>query len=374
MPRSRWLKFSLRSLLILVMLAGLASAAAVKWVDYGHRFERQQRFCDQLIHDLGGTRTLWIERDVPVRGFRCGTYSRPEGLEFVVDRRTTGLARLYSGGLREVAEVYVSYAPWNAKRGSSEKRADIIRRVASLDSLREIHLNVEYITADELAPLAALTELKKVTLHTLDPESADAALALLGRFPALEELSIDLGNWLLHDIRSQEQIEALSRLVSADNGPVKVRAIPAGDEDDEEVEPGAENLDAWLKNYDPTVQRYVSTRGITAKGLAELGRSSSLQKLELRNAVLLDDGLKALASLRELTLQCRIASAGYAGLAACNQLRALHISFADFESAGAAAIGSLPKLQELVANGPMNDAMLRNLQIALHRSLAFVEL
>ncbi len=62
-------KFSLRTLLISFALAGVATYA---YVDYGREFERQQTLCNDLVRDLSGQKTIWIDLDCPPY---CGNYA-----------------------------------------------------------------------------------------------------------------------------------------------------------------------------------------------------------------------------------------------------------------------------------------------------------
>ena len=208
MPRL-WLprlRFSLRALWAVVTLAAVASAGVIHWRDVGQDFARQQAYCDELVHTLGGDHTLWIDREV---GVFCGSYSRPDGLEFVHEERSRSWATLYRSDLREITSVSVSYATWN-ELPDSPVRAAVFGRLAHLHTLRRLSIDIEKLSASDLLPLVELPNVEAVTLRGLDLGSADAALAVLGRMSRLHELEIEFSVDAIGAINSPEQLELLA--------------------------------------------------------------------------------------------------------------------------------------------------------------------
>ncbi len=187
---------------------------------------------------------------------------------FVVRRRTSGLARLYPGGLKEITDVSISPSNWNyAPRpnpydkylGRSDKYGDqfkpvpgapngdeVFRRLAALKSVTTIDVWMDNTSATELALLCKLPRLKKLRLSNIAPDSGNAALEAISSASQLCELSIDFG---------------------------------------------------------------LNDQPLTEKGFACLNRLQNLQRLTIKNAVMAEGALRLLRSPEELDfIQCSKAS------------------------------------------------------------------
>ena len=347
------LSYSLRALWVVVTLSALVAAGALRWRDAGEEFARQQAYCDDLVRTLGGTETLWIDKEV---GVFCGVYSRPQGLEFVCEKRSPCWATMYRSDLREVTAVDVSYATWNSL-SDSPVRAAVFRRLARLHSLRRLSININKLTEPDLLPLVELPNVEQITLHVLDQASADAVLAILGRMPTLREIDVQFSSAAINAINSPEQVEFLAshteKLADGSSNKSAAKISPTGDgEEDEFLPSDDDDRGTFAVGRMPVI-------GLSARGFAHLRRLRDLQSLSLGNAVILDDGLAALASVKELYLsQCRIARAGYAGLAGCRQLVELNLISTDLPDEAAAAIGTLPNLRKLSLFEDVTDQQL----------------
>ena len=354
MPRLRRprLSFSLRALWVLVTLAALASAGAIRWQDAGQEFARQQAYCDDLIQTLGGERTLWIDAEV---GVFCGSYSRPDGLEFVHESCAPTWATMYRKGLREITSVSVTHAKWN-EIPDSPVRLAVFQRLSRLHSLRRLSIHIEGLNARELLPLAELSNIEEVRLEGLDDDTADEMLQILGRMSKLRELSIEFSFESFGQVNFPEELEFLSLRATAPAGrSPRSAAAPTSTSDDTHVDeqPPIDDEDRYFTDG------RIPTIGLSYKGFAHLGRLPELRKLELGNAIILDAGLESLVSIRELRFdQCRIARAGYAGLAACREIVDLDMILTEVSNEAAAAIGHLPRLRKLFIFNSITDQQL----------------
>jgi hypothetical protein len=198
---------------------------------------------------------------------------------------------------------------------------EVFRKVALARSLDQLNPNVEVVDAD-VAHIARLPNLKRLSLRAASPRLTDASLRTLAGMPRLEVLEIR-------------------------NAPV---------------------TDAWLAHLGGMRRLGSLTLGggdmiaVTGEGFAHLAGLPALTELEIHSSTLTGNGLKHLGSLKHLK-RLRLMEGGAFNdddlrfLAPLTDLESLEIMGSDIDGTGFRHLAGLSKVSYVCLEGPnVNDA------------------
>jgi hypothetical protein len=221
-PKRRWYQFSLRTLLVLVLLASVG----LSWFAVKMHQARRQREAVQAITKAGGAVAYYHEVDEnwkPIQGAEPPTPAwlrRLLGDDFFED--VVGVVALSSdfgdaelehvGVLTELGYIYLLH---------SQVTDAGLKHLEGLANLEDLYLCSPQVTDAGLKCLDGLTGLKALNLY--EAQVTDAGLAHLGRMATLEYLVLsrtqvsDAGLERLKGLTSLEYL-ALSRTQVTDAG------------------------------------------------------------------------------------------------------------------------------------------------------------
>ena len=180
--RRRWLQFSLRTLMVLVLIIG----AGLGWVGMKLRRARAQREDVGEIEKLGGT----VLYDRPFRQsdwqrdlFGADVVSHPDKVYFLKDRLADGDLpglRAHLQRLPQVKELVFAEARITD--------AGLVE-VAALPQLESLAFLKVHVTDAGLVHLQRLTQLRRLSLFA--SQVTDAGLVCLQELPQLRQLGLD---------------------------------------------------------------------------------------------------------------------------------------------------------------------------------------
>jgi hypothetical protein len=291
----------------------------------------QEMICEQLIHSLGGDHAIlipveWLPLD-------CGTYPRPEGLEFMTEKSK-------SGGAREVTEIIIGH-PENANLDLQIWRDATTRAIAKLPSLRTLAISSEAIGSEGIAQFGVLPKLRELQLYGV---VTDTMLSSIGELQKLETLSIDAYSSRGLTDRGLEQFANLPALRKLRLGSCSVR---------EDVFSGLQNLRAiTLIHCEISPEAYLG-----------LGKCVNLDRFELSGDGAISDACAAalggLPHLRHVAIYTELSDDNLRALSASRSIEDLSLRHCDqLTEAGFSALEPLP-LKSIELWGASADQLAR---------------
>jgi hypothetical protein len=179
---SRPLRYSLRACFAFVTALSLFFGW---YFNRDRAFEKQQQICADLIASLGGKQVLWLGPEHPRE---CGTYDRPECLEFVVEKLDTWRSIFYRDGLREITGIQITDPTYHHSFTHAMWREATWREIVKLTSVRKINLECSIVDVEGIAQLRELPNLTSLGLECV--VLSDECLRSIGQLRTLEELEI----------------------------------------------------------------------------------------------------------------------------------------------------------------------------------------
>lgn len=317
-PKRRWARFSLRSLLLLVTVLGV-------WMGNQVNRVRRQKEAFAAIREAGGSIEYDWSRQTDASGLPPDGPPAPPWL-----RRWLGDEYFQS-----IVKVYLK---------PSVDAKFPMACLEGLDRLQELLLLGEAITDDHLAALHPPRSL--VDLNLNGSLVSDAGLEHLVRFPNLKRLVrpdgiTDRG---LHCLRFAPHLESLSLSVT----PI--------------TDAGLEHIAALRELRELEL---VAT-AVTDEGMARIADLTALEKLNLVDTRVTDAGLahlSGLTRLRELQLPRTITDLGLAHLSGMKELRVLWLTGTQTTSAGVKQLTCLKQLETLgLPNTLIDDNAIEHLE------------
>jgi hypothetical protein len=283
-PKRRW-QFSLRTLLIVVVLASLVMGCVVAFMEEA----RRQRSLAKAMSDAGVTVT--DEGDVLVvpsviRSPTPGCWANiaevfvetDEGMKYLKEfpnARTVGI----HGQVTDAGMVHIKDVPRleELTLGQSNVSNTGLWHVGQLTGLRKLYLRSDTISDDGLQYIGNLSELDRLGLCGVDV--SDAGLV------HLKGLTNLTGLWIVDTNISGTGLENLSELPGLDN--LRIRAAPITDS-------GLGGLRALTRLRRLSLS---DTRAVTDVGLSHVGKLPQLEWLMLVNVPVTDAGLAHLEQM-----------------------------------------------------------------------------
>ena len=137
----------------------------------------EEQSCHDLVHRLGGDQAILIRREVRLI---CGTYPRPEGVEFVTEASKTG-------GSRRVTGVSIS-RPSNPELPPDVWRNLVMQAIVDLPSLRQVSISSEILGDADISQLKKSLSLRELRLCC---PITDSGLGEIGEMHKLKSIAID---------------------------------------------------------------------------------------------------------------------------------------------------------------------------------------
>ena len=187
--RRRWFRFSLKSMLLLVALA----AVPMSFIPKIQRARNQRQVVEMLDH-LGNTVPVWVAYDYQIKDSlngiseetRMPTGSAARQLPMVVPPAPVpkwSFGLLDKEYFYDVVEVHIS------RRWPLLGIDGLIVHIATLPKVRSVTLTTQNeLTADDLAPLSQMHNLKKLTLGVVTDKSLEH-ISQLVRLESLDSLN-----------------------------------------------------------------------------------------------------------------------------------------------------------------------------------------
>ena len=329
--RSRWQQFSLRTLLLAMLVLSVCFAL------FAFRLQRARRQATAVatIRKLGGSITYDYQRDAQksrgrvkaespmpvwlVTGLRADFCH--EGVESrMLDQqpKSDDEVRAYWSAIGQLRQLELFQATGKWVDGTMATEA-----VGKHRRLKNLYLTAGNLRGGDLAPLAALSDLEILSLDQ-NPIGDDGA-EFFGNFPRLECILLnqtDIGDETAGKLTANKEIRSVQ----------------------------------------------IDDTQITDAGIAKLATLPNLKGLKLGRTAITDDGLRHVAKLRELvTLTLpgtKVSDAGVAQLAPLVNLR--HLELAQTQVTGSAfeSLQSLTKLETLMLDDTKltNEGAMRSLQ------------
>lgn len=340
-----WMQYSLRALLMFVLLASIASFWIRDKIEQAHREERALSELAEL-----GRLTVGYSYQETADG-RYDLSKRPNGNAFL---------RSLLGDAFFDDPTLISVSPRAFRHDSAHWFRD-------LPSLRVIKVSATFLDAGETDPgaVAIVGELDEVThfdcRHPLDDEDIIA----LGNLSKLKVLEIGAGDYSRSEMNLlTERLDCLQELVVVGGafGPGAAREIgrlPALKRLDLRLCRFADEDFATLVNGQIEELNLYGTN-ITDEALFHIGQIQTLKRLTLSSTSITDAGIEHLESLhglRELTLDfTQVSDKGLRNLARLQRLRLLELNYCrSVSSKGVAELARLPELEDLDLSGTSVD-------------------
>lgn len=274
-PKRRWFRYSLRTLLLLVGVAG----AGFGWLGYKVRQIQQQKGAIEAINKLGGR----VHYD-------CHVDSDGNLIDFPTPVGPVWLRKLMGDeSLGNVVGVNLSDA---------KVIGDGPSQLQGLNQVKWLALDNPYVTNADLVHLRRLTKIEALSLRT--SQITDAGLVHLQGFTKLERLYLndtqvtDAGLVFLRRLNQIRELDLCNTKVS-NAGLIHLQAL------------------TQLRKL------FLGKTQITDVGLIHLEGLSQLEELDLNNTQVTDAGLSFLAGLNRLQwLQLGITPVTDAG---CDELQ-----------------------------------------------------
>lgn len=326
-------RFSPRFSLRVLLMAVAVSPIFFNWWAQRERLRRQLQIYEQIVVGLGGDPPI-IHDLTKRRGFRCGTYPRHGGLEFVIEKSDLLFNWLVPGGAREVTKVVIADPKLRRGFSLSQWRKTIPAEIAKITSLKEVHLTSGIMKAEDVAQFKQLPALAKLTLNMT--RMTNSGLKYVGELTQIKSLSL----------RCPVTGDGLANLAS-------LAAL-------EELELSNVVIDFDLFSKFRSLRRLSFCDGeIMPEAYAGLAKCAELESISLG-----DDGtftetkatqIAAIPRLRELALYAEISDDVIVALSASESLEdlSLHLSQQVTER-GLRALERLP-LKRLVLHGAAVD-------------------
>ena len=258
-PRRRWLRFSLRTLLLLVVLAAIFPGRAL------YKAERQRRAVAQVL-SLGGE--VHYEHQFDDRGWN------PEG----EPPGPAWLVRFFGIDLFARVKVVGLYGSNGQLTDDALKCLEALCDAEQLQIGSAKHLS-PYISNDGLRVLRTFENLQRLDLIGL-PGTTDQCLAHLARLQNLHSFEVGDVQW---------GSEGFIHLTTLPLEEVALNAWPATDE----------HL-VYIGQIQSLKRLYLGRTQITDAGLAHLSKLYSLEELNIGNTPIGDEGIKHLFGLKKL--------------------------------------------------------------------------
>ncbi len=325
-PRRRWLRLSLRALMILIV----AVAIPVGWVAHTIRTQRE---AIAAVRAAGGKITFDYQEEVVGKTARGGLIKRREPAAPAWLRRWVG------------DELFQSvYSVTFPKRVAPADLAALAR----FDRLEIFVLADSTGVGDGLRFLAGRRHLRMVRLT--GPGVTDAGLAVIARLPSIQMLTL---NGSEATDAGFAQLKALGNVTSLDliqcpnltdaGAAAAVAGMPKlSDLSIFGLPTWTATLQAVARDHPALVDLFFTGKGLTDDALGPIAEMTQLKRLRLITVSITDAGLAHLPSLKHLDN--------------------LTLSRCPITDAGLQPLGDLPALDRLSLNGvPITDAGLVHL-------------
>jgi Leucine-rich repeat (LRR) protein len=316
-PRRRWFQYSLRTLLVLMLLACIGMG----WLAVKLQRVRQEQAAVAAIEGLGGS-VVWaypdLSRELPGRAWLRkllgdGFFARPDFVEIRNDAAMEYLTEL-------------THIP-NLLLIDTQFTDTGLEHLKELTRLRKLYLVNTQVTSDGLRHLKGLTQL--TTLFLIGIPVTDAGLEHLTALTQLQLLYLD--STQVTDA-GLEHLSGLTHLQS-----LSLHGTPV--------------TGTGLKHFKGLTQlQSLSLEGtpVTDAGLAHFDRLTQLEELSLNGTRVTDAGLEHLKRLSRLKILylggTQITDAGLDHLNGLTQLRELHLTNTQVSDSG------VRKLQQALPN------------------------
>ena len=308
-PRRRWLSLSLRAMLLVILATAL-------WLGWWVNSSRNQQAAVTAVETSPYYANVFYEdypdyfpQDVPV--------GRWLGLKLKSLVPASLQARLGRDFFYNALAIAFS-----TRDATGAGDREVFRKLALIRSLDQLNPNIEVVDAD-VAHIARLPNLKRLSLRADSPRLTDASLRTLAGMPRLEVLEIHNAPITDAGLAHLKGMGGLKSLLLGE-----ARAFSA-----------AGNMIA-----------------ITGEGFSQLAALPALTELEIHSAALRGDGLKHLGSLRHLTrLKLKgglVTDDDLRHLAPLIDLESLDIVRSSIDGTGFGHLAGLSRLNRVCLEGP----------------------
>jgi hypothetical protein len=222
---------------------------------------------------------------------------------------------------------------------------EVFRKIALAQSLDQLNPNIEVVDAD-VAHIARLPNLKRLSLRADSPRLTDASLQTLAGMPRLEVLEIHNAPVTDAGLANLKGMRRLSSLLLGE-----ARPFSAGDN---MIAITGEGF-TYLAGLPALTELEIHSAALTGDGLKHLASLKHLKRLKLKGGIITDDDLRYLAPLMDLEsleiVGSDIDGTGFRHLAGLSKVSRVCLEGPNVTDASIPFLAQLPALQSVMIYG-----------------------